>query len=183
VLGLLIGKWNSFVDGFIFVGTNKYIQIIFIGFETDEYNFIFVGWVWEPTNIWVILFDLNQPHIFIDDMAYIHQLIDVSAQGCHYGLTYIHQLTDEYRGDFETGCFLFLSSPHTSFHSPAHFTKRATAVPPCSLLMPLPHPLCLRHRATRAPLPPCCTAACPLLHAVPPRPRSRPEPIPLPSRC
>jgi hypothetical protein len=76
VLGLLIGKWNSFVDGFIFVGTNKYIQIIFIGFETDEYNFIFVGWVREPTNIWVIRFDLNRPHIFLDDMAYIYQLID-----------------------------------------------------------------------------------------------------------
>jgi hypothetical protein len=29
----------------MFVGTNEYIQIIFVSFETGEYNFIFVGWV------------------------------------------------------------------------------------------------------------------------------------------
>jgi hypothetical protein len=36
-------KRHSFVGGFKFVGTDEYIQIIFIGFETDEYNFIFAG--------------------------------------------------------------------------------------------------------------------------------------------
>jgi hypothetical protein len=36
-------KRHSFVGGFKFVGTDEYIQIIFIGFGTDECKFIFVG--------------------------------------------------------------------------------------------------------------------------------------------
>jgi hypothetical protein len=48
-----------------FIGTDEYIQIIFVCFETDEHNFIFVSWVWEPTNIWVVRFDLDRPHIFV----------------------------------------------------------------------------------------------------------------------
>jgi hypothetical protein len=32
-------KRHSFIGDFIFVGTDKYIQIIFIGFKTDEYWF------------------------------------------------------------------------------------------------------------------------------------------------
>jgi hypothetical protein len=37
------GKHHSFVGGFKFIDTDKYIQIIFVGFEIDEYNFIFIG--------------------------------------------------------------------------------------------------------------------------------------------
>jgi hypothetical protein len=35
------GKYHSFVSFFFkFIGTNEYIQIIFVDFETDEYNYI-----------------------------------------------------------------------------------------------------------------------------------------------
>jgi hypothetical protein len=34
---------NKCFGDYIFVGTDEYIQIIFIGFETDEYNIIFVS--------------------------------------------------------------------------------------------------------------------------------------------
>jgi hypothetical protein len=40
---ITIGKRHSFVGVFKFIGTDEYIQIIVTGFETDEYNFIFVG--------------------------------------------------------------------------------------------------------------------------------------------
>jgi hypothetical protein len=50
------------------------LKLYFFGFETDEYNFIFIDWVREPTKIWVVRFDLDRPHIFIGDMAYIHLL-------------------------------------------------------------------------------------------------------------
>ncbi len=59
-----------------FIGTDEYIQIIFIGFETDEYNFIFIGSIRQMTNVWVIRFNLDRPHIFVGDMAYIHRLTD-----------------------------------------------------------------------------------------------------------
>jgi hypothetical protein len=36
-------KRHSFVGGFKFVGTDEYIQIIFIGFGTEECKFIFIG--------------------------------------------------------------------------------------------------------------------------------------------
>jgi hypothetical protein len=58
----------SFIRSFFqfaqFVGIDEYIQIIFIGPETDEYKIIFVGLDQTPTNIWAIWVDLDQPHIF-----------------------------------------------------------------------------------------------------------------------
>jgi hypothetical protein len=71
--GHTIGKWHSFISGFLFIGTDEYIQIIFVSFETNEYNFIFVGWVQELMTIWVIRFDLDWPHIFVGDMEYMHR--------------------------------------------------------------------------------------------------------------
>jgi hypothetical protein len=47
-----------------FVGTDKCIQIIFVGLGHASMN------------IWVVRFDFDQIHIFIDNMVYIHQLID-----------------------------------------------------------------------------------------------------------
>jgi hypothetical protein len=127
-----IGKWYSFIGGFIFVGTDEYIQIIFIGFETDEYNFIFIGSIRQMTNVWVIRFNLDRPHIFVGDMAYIRRL----TQGCRYEPAYIHLLTNEYKGDLETRHFPFSLFPmcFISFTCPL-----------CPLLVP-PPPLCLRCR-------------------------------------
>jgi hypothetical protein len=31
----------------------------------DEYKIIFVGLDWEPTNIWAVRFNFDQPYIFI----------------------------------------------------------------------------------------------------------------------
>jgi hypothetical protein len=42
---------DSFVSDYIFIGTDIYIQIIFVSFKTDAYNIIFVGLGQEPTNI------------------------------------------------------------------------------------------------------------------------------------
>jgi hypothetical protein len=36
-------KRHSFIGVFNFVDTDEYIQIIFIGFEIDKYNFIVIG--------------------------------------------------------------------------------------------------------------------------------------------
>jgi hypothetical protein len=60
-----IEKRRSFVGDFKFVGTDEYIQIIFTGFETDASTFIFVGWVWEPTNVLLIRVDCCHPHMFV----------------------------------------------------------------------------------------------------------------------
>jgi hypothetical protein len=49
---------------FKFIGTDEYIQIIFVGFKTDEYKVIFVGLGRAPMNIWNIRFDFDLPHIF-----------------------------------------------------------------------------------------------------------------------
>jgi hypothetical protein len=91
--------------------------------------FIFVDLGWEPTNIWTIRFDFDRPHIFIGDMAYIHQWHRriYEAQGCCYGPAYICQLIDEYRWDLETGHFLFLSSPHVLHFIRLPATKHAVA--------------------------------------------------------
>jgi hypothetical protein len=40
-------KCHLFVVVFKLVGTNEYIQIIFIGLKTDEYKLTFVGFDWE----------------------------------------------------------------------------------------------------------------------------------------
>jgi hypothetical protein len=37
------GKHHSLIGVLKFVSTDKYIQTIFISFETDVYNFIFIG--------------------------------------------------------------------------------------------------------------------------------------------
>jgi hypothetical protein len=42
-LDFTTGNKCSFIGGYIFVGINVYIQIIFVGFETNEYKVIFVG--------------------------------------------------------------------------------------------------------------------------------------------
>jgi hypothetical protein len=56
----------SFIRHFFkFVGTGEYIEIIFIGFRTDEYKVIFIGLGWAPMNIWVVWFNFNPPHIFV----------------------------------------------------------------------------------------------------------------------
>jgi hypothetical protein len=60
-----IGKHHSFVVFFKFDGTDEHIQIIFIGFETDEFKVIFISLGREPTNIWVVRFDFDRTHIFI----------------------------------------------------------------------------------------------------------------------
>jgi hypothetical protein len=55
------GKRHSFVGFFIFVPTDEYIRIIIVGLGPTS------------TNIWVIRFDLDWPHIFIGGVAYISQ--------------------------------------------------------------------------------------------------------------
>jgi predicted secreted protein len=45
------GKRHSFVGYFKFIGTDKYIQIIFVGPKTDEYKLILIGDTTSPTNI------------------------------------------------------------------------------------------------------------------------------------
>jgi hypothetical protein len=37
------GNMCSFIGDYKFVGTDEYIQIILVGFETDEYKGIFAG--------------------------------------------------------------------------------------------------------------------------------------------
>jgi hypothetical protein len=54
-------KHYSFVDFFKFIGIDKYIQIIFIGSETDECKVIFIGLGRAPMNIWSIWFDFDYP--------------------------------------------------------------------------------------------------------------------------
>jgi hypothetical protein len=61
------GKHHSFIGVFKFIGTDEYIQIIFVRPKIDEYKFIFVGFDWELTNIWAIRFDFNRTHIFIGE--------------------------------------------------------------------------------------------------------------------
>jgi hypothetical protein len=39
IIKAMTGKRHSFIGDFIFIGTDKYIQIIFVGFKTDEYWF------------------------------------------------------------------------------------------------------------------------------------------------
>jgi hypothetical protein len=70
------GKHHSFVGFLKFFSSDEYIQITFIGFETDECNIIFVSLGQEPMNIWVVRFDFDWPHIFVSDMVYIHRLTD-----------------------------------------------------------------------------------------------------------
>jgi hypothetical protein len=48
-----------------FIGIDEYIQIIFVGPETDEYKLIFVGFNWAPTNMWPVWFDFYRTHIFV----------------------------------------------------------------------------------------------------------------------
>jgi hypothetical protein len=55
------------VHYFKFIGTNEYIQIIFVGPETDEYKLIFVGLGEALTNIQAIRFDFDKNHIFVGD--------------------------------------------------------------------------------------------------------------------
>jgi hypothetical protein len=56
-LSCTTGKHHSFIGVFKFVGTDEYIQIIFIGPETDEYKLIFVGFDQASMNIWAIQFE------------------------------------------------------------------------------------------------------------------------------
>jgi hypothetical protein len=49
--GDTIGNRCSIVGDYIFIGTNEYIQIIFVGPETDENKAIFVGLGQAPMNI------------------------------------------------------------------------------------------------------------------------------------
>jgi hypothetical protein len=44
-------KHHSFIGYFKFIGTVKYIQIIFVGPKTDENKLIFIGGTTSPTNI------------------------------------------------------------------------------------------------------------------------------------
>jgi hypothetical protein len=46
------GKCHLFIGVFKFVGTDEYIQIIFAAPKPDEYKLIFIGFDWEPMNIW-----------------------------------------------------------------------------------------------------------------------------------
>jgi hypothetical protein len=64
LMAIAIGNRDSFISDYIFISTNVYIQLIFVGFETNEYKVIFIQ------------FDFNWPHIFVGDMAYIHRLTD-----------------------------------------------------------------------------------------------------------
>jgi hypothetical protein len=73
---VITGKRHSFIGCFKFVGANEYIQITFVDFGTDTYNVIFIGLGRDPMNIWIVQFDFDQPHIFVDDMTYIHRLTD-----------------------------------------------------------------------------------------------------------
>jgi hypothetical protein len=73
---LIYYRKTSFIHQFFykFVGTDEYIQIIFISFGTGEYNVIFISLGQELMNIWDAWFDFDRPHIFISDMTYIHRL-------------------------------------------------------------------------------------------------------------
>jgi hypothetical protein len=104
------GKHHSFIGYFKFVGTNKCIQIIFVGLGQAL------------TNIWIVRFDFDQTHIFIGvatSPMNILGLYSSFAQGWRYGPAYIHRLTDKYRWNLKTVCFLFLPSPCHSLHSTA----------------------------------------------------------------
>jgi hypothetical protein len=54
--------WQSLQENVIH---SSYIQIIFVGPETDEYKLIFVGLGQPLMNIWDIRFDFDRTHIFI----------------------------------------------------------------------------------------------------------------------
>jgi hypothetical protein len=49
-LGVTTEKHHSSIGVFKFVGTDKYIRIIFVSPETDEYKLIFIGFDREETN-------------------------------------------------------------------------------------------------------------------------------------
>jgi hypothetical protein len=51
-------KQHFLLSFFIFIGTDKYIQIIYI----RRFSLT-------PTNIWIVWFNLDRPHIFIGDVA------------------------------------------------------------------------------------------------------------------
>jgi hypothetical protein len=55
------GKCHSFVSIFKFISTDEYIQIIFIGPETNKYKVIFVSLGQPPMNIWAISLTLTDP--------------------------------------------------------------------------------------------------------------------------
>jgi hypothetical protein len=60
-------KHHSFVGIFKFVGTDEYIQIIFVGPKTDKYKLMFVGFDRETMNIWVVRFDFDRTHVFVGE--------------------------------------------------------------------------------------------------------------------
>jgi hypothetical protein len=79
-------KMTFILQFFIFVGTDEYIQIIFVGFEIDEYKVIFVGLGRAPTNIWAIQFDFDRPHIFIGGATSLTNIIYVYSS-----VTWLHR--------------------------------------------------------------------------------------------
>jgi hypothetical protein len=50
---------------FKFIGTDEYIQTIFVGFETNEYKVIFIGLGRILMNIWDVRFNFDRPYIFV----------------------------------------------------------------------------------------------------------------------
>jgi hypothetical protein len=115
----------SFIRRFFkFVGTDEYIQIIFIGPETDEYKVIFIGLDRTPTNIWAVRFDFDRSHIFIGRATSPTNIRGIysTATRCHRRVSGTQAtVTGPHifigRRDLEIRCFLFLSSQRYSFHS------------------------------------------------------------------
>jgi hypothetical protein len=68
-----------------FIGTDEYIQIIFIGSETNEYKGLFVGLGHETTNMWAVRFDFDRPHIFVGSTTSPTNIrsIYLSVMWCH----------------------------------------------------------------------------------------------------
>jgi hypothetical protein len=60
-------KCHSFIGDFIFGSTDEYNLIIFIGLTIDEYKVIFIDLDQAPMNIWVVQFNFDRPHIFVDE--------------------------------------------------------------------------------------------------------------------
>jgi hypothetical protein len=133
VVGHHYRKTVSTHQFFIFIGTDKYIQITFIGFRTNEYRVVFISLGPALTNIWVVCFDFDRPHIFFSDMTYIRRLTD----------EYMWRRADRYGpqpmnigGIWKPGVS-FLSLPHT-----LHFIcpPILQIAPLYSLLAPPPPP-------------------------------------------
>jgi hypothetical protein len=127
-LHYLFTTWNMCS----FIGVN-----IFVGI--DEYNSNYINWYPKPTDIWVIWFDFNQPHIFIGGATSptnIHGLyssmawtpMNIWGSGLTCMANYICWLIDEYRRWLWAGSFSLCAHIH-ALHIVCHRRAPASLLP------------------------------------------------------